>query len=62
MPLYEYQCCKCKNVIEEFHSINNIKETINCKCGYTAKRIISKTSFILNGKGWAADGYTKENK
>jgi len=62
MPVYEYQCSKCKKILEEFQSIKNIKETINCECGYTAKRIISNTSFILAGKGWARDGYSKEKR
>jgi len=62
MPVYEYQCIKCNKIFEKFQNIKNIKKTITCECGSTAKKIISNTSFVLTGKGWAKDGYSKEKR
>ena len=58
--IYEFKCDNC-HITEENLPINSKKETTKCNiCGREAKRIISKSSFILKGKGWAKDGYSKE--
>jgi putative FmdB family regulatory protein len=58
MPIYEYCCQKCKTIEEEMFPITNFPLTILCKeCGGNAFKIISKTSFKLEGGGWASDGY-----
>ncbi len=59
MPLYEYQCSKCKRTLEKFSTISNRKDIINCICGYTAKRIISSSFFKINGYN-ESNGYAKE--
>lgn len=57
---YDYACTSCLAEWEEEQSIKDepIKICKFCK-EETAKRLISKTSFILHGRGWAADGYKK---
>ena len=58
-PIYEYSCDKCKNIEEELFPITNFPVTIPCTvCGGNAFKIISKSTFKLEGGGWAADGYT----
>jgi putative FmdB family regulatory protein len=58
MPKYDYKCTK-GHVFEVDQSI--IEEPIktcrkkDCRC--KVKRLISKTSFKLEGSGWASDGY-----
>ena len=55
---YEYECTVCKNYWEEEQSIKDdpIKVCPECK-NESAKRLISKSNFILQGGGWASEGY-----
>lgn len=57
---YEYICTNCNH---EWEAEQSIKDSAlkNCpKCYHdTAKRLISKSNFILNGSGWAKDNYSK---
>lgn len=69
MPTYEYVC----EAGHEFEAVQSIKdeplrtcpqdkfsESNTCAlgiCNAPVKRLISKTSFILKGKGWFKDGY-----
>jgi len=56
---YEYQCTACKHEWEEDQKITEQHIGICPKCkSQTAKRLISKSTFILNGNGWAKDGYS----
>lgn len=61
MPTYEYQCQnkKCNHEWEEIQSISEeaLQTCPVCK-KETAKRLISNSSFILKGGGWAADKYS----
>lgn len=63
MPVYEYKC-KCGNTLEKFYNkYSDRKDTIICKkCNGKLKLVISNTSFILKGDGWADTGYQKNNK
>lgn len=58
MPIYEYRCPKCGNVFEEWVKTFDSPEAETCpKCGGSAVRIISNTSFKLEGGGWFASCY-----
>lgn len=63
MPRYEFECKKCKDVIELVKSINDESCPLCCKegCdGIEMERILSvSTTFHLKGLGWAAEGYSK---
>ena len=56
--IYEFKCKNC-HITEESLPITSDKEVVECKiCGGEAKRIISKSTFILKGKKWASkEGY-----
>jgi putative FmdB family regulatory protein len=44
MPLYEYQCNKCDEILEEFDKITSTIKIIKCPlCGCDAKKIVSAT-------------------
>jgi putative FmdB family regulatory protein len=59
MPRYDYECKNC-GVVEIEHSMNE-RATVCPKClTGDIKRIISGSSFILNGGGWYKDGYDKK--
>ena len=55
MPIYEYQCMSCKHVQEEYLSITNHPDSIECeKCGSKSKRIYSGTQHVIfKGDDWA---------
>lgn len=61
MATYTYFCDKHLEFDVE-HSINDkLTECPKCKeegNENSVKRLISKTSFILNGSGWAKDNYS----
>jgi putative FmdB family regulatory protein len=62
MPIYIYQCIKCKREVEIFQRITDppIKK---CKfCGGKLIKLISNTSFILKGSGWYATSSKEGNK
>lgn len=58
VPIYEYQCQKCKKVHEIWQKITEepIKKCPSCKTG-KVERLIAPTGFILKGSGWYKDGY-----
>lgn len=58
MPTYDYQCQKCGNIQEEFHSISQSPE-IKCKeCNELCKKIFAgSTNFILKGDGFPSTSY-----
>ena len=51
MPLYEYKCESCGRREEK------LCET----CKYEMKKLISISSFALEGDGWAKDNYGLKN-
>ena len=64
MPLFEYRCAKCGTEFERLvaHSQRDTpQKCANPKCESTdTKKLVSRTSFSLNGGGWASDGYSSE--
>ena len=57
MPIYEYQCDSCKEVVEAWQSLSEDPMTTCPSCSGTLKKLISQSSFQLKGGGWYADGY-----
>ena len=66
MPIYEYECQKCKTRLEVMQRITEDSLTVcpKDKCPETKhgkgelKKLISQTSFALKGGGWEKDGYS----
>ena len=59
MPIYEYACKSCGKHFETMQKISEPPIAPCPKCGDTADRMISQTSFTLKGGGWYKDGYSK---
>ena len=58
MPTYEYECTACGNEFERDQRISEDPIKKCPKCGkQKAKRLISRTSFVLKGGGWYSDLY-----
>lgn len=60
MPIYEYVCKSCGKHFETMQKISEPPIAPCPKCGDTADRAISRTSFTLKGSGWYKDGYSKQ--
>jgi len=54
MPIYDFVCSECEKQTEVMQKYTDPNPTC---CGKETKRMVSKTSFALKGRGWAYDGY-----
>ena len=58
MPIYEYQCPKCKKTIEIIQKVNDPPPM----CHGKMKKLISKSTFHLKGSGWYKTDYQEKGK
>lgn len=57
MPIYEYKCRKCGGEFEVFQKISDADEK-SCKfCRGPVNKLISLSSFQLQGSGWYVTDY-----
>lgn len=62
MPIYEFECRKCKAHIEVFQKIND-KPPVKCrKCGGRLERKLSAPAIQFKGTGWYVTDYAKATK
>jgi putative FmdB family regulatory protein len=59
MPIYEYECTSCGEVIEVMQKVSARAPGRCKKCSGKLKKKISVTSFQLKGGGWYSDGYSE---
>lgn len=59
MPIYEYRCPKCNKIFEEWsqHITEDHPQEPCPDCGTLSPRIMSETSFVLEGGGWYVTDY-----
>jgi putative FmdB family regulatory protein len=62
MPIYEYQCAKCKKVHEIWQKITEPNATKCPTCGGKIERLISASGFALKGTGWYKTDYERKGK
>jgi putative FmdB family regulatory protein len=65
MPLYDYFCFPQNKQFEASHSITTeLEDCPLCQESgqnqHKPQRLISRTNFILNGGGWAKEGYSSK--
>lgn len=60
MPIYEYQCQKCKKTFEYMQSMSDApkKKCERKGCGGKLEKLISASGFVLKGGGWYKDLYS----
>ena len=60
MPIYEFECRKCKAHIEVFQKIND-KPPAKCrKCGGRLEKQVSASAFQFKGTGWYVTDYASK--
>lgn len=59
MPIYEYQCEKCQEILEISQKMSDPLLTECPKCQGQLKKLVSRTSFQLKGGGWYKTDYKK---
>ncbi|MFY9676296.1 MAG: zinc ribbon domain-containing protein [Terriglobales bacterium] len=57
MPLYEYQCKKCKHRFEQIQKFSDKPVTKCPKCGGPVEKLISTSSVQFKGSGWYVSDY-----
>ena len=57
MPIYEYECRKCKAHVEAFQKVNDKPLTKCRKCGGKLERQISAPAIQFKGTGWYVTDY-----
>src|SRR4030067_3865003 len=62
MPIYEYECIKCKKHHDIMRKITEKPLTKCPDCGGKMHKLISNTSFVLKGTGWYASDYPSDKK
>lgn len=60
MPLYEYQCKKCKHRFERIQKFSD-PEVKKCpKCGGGVERLLSAPAVQFKGSGWYVTDYARK--
>jgi putative FmdB family regulatory protein len=62
MPIYEYSCKKCGNVIEKIRKFSDPPLKKHPDCGGSLTKLISQSSFQLKGSGWYVTDYAGKGK
>jgi putative FmdB family regulatory protein len=60
MPIYEYSCNKCGEVIERIQKFSDPPLKKHSGCGGTLTKLISQSAFQLKGTGWYVTDYANK--
>jgi putative FmdB family regulatory protein len=61
MPIYEYQCAACGQVVERWQKVSDSPLKDCPTCGGSLNKIISSCAFHLKGSGWYVTDYAGKN-
>ena len=57
MPIYEFECRKCKDHLEVFQKMSD-KPPVKCKkCGGRLEKLVSASAIQFKGTGWYVTDY-----
>jgi putative FmdB family regulatory protein len=60
MPIYEYECRKCKAHIEVFQKVSDKPPTKCRKCGGRLEKLVSAPAIQFKGSGWYVTDYASK--
>ena len=62
MPIYEFECRKCKAKLEVFQKMSD-KPPVKCKkCGGRLEKLVSASAIQFKGSGWYVTDYAGQNR
>ena len=61
MPIYEYECAACGQVVERWQKFSDSPLADCPGCGGSLHKIISSCAFHLKGSGWYVTDYAGKN-
>ena len=62
MPIYEYECSKCGEIVEILQKFSD-KPLVKCRhCSGRLHKLISHSSFHLKGTGWYVTDYAAKSR
>jgi putative FmdB family regulatory protein len=62
MPIYEFECRKCKAHLEVFQKLSDKPPTKCRKCGGRLDKLVSASAFQFKGSGWYVTDYAGSSK
>ena len=60
MPIYEYECSKCRKTIEVIQKMSDKPLKKHAGCGGTLTKLISASGFQFKGTGWYVTDYGRK--
>lgn len=57
MPIYEYECLACNHRFESIRKMSHYAPDCPVCRSTLILQVVSATTFVLKGVGWAKDGY-----
>src|SRR5262252_7142966 len=60
MPLYEYQCKKCKHRFEKIQKFSDPPVRKCPECGGAVEKLISQSAVQFKGSGWYVTDYARK--
>jgi len=61
MPLLDFSCKLCGEVVTDVYKKYNSPRTYECPtCGSDMEPTVGPVAVVFKGKGWAKDGYTPQ--
>jgi putative FmdB family regulatory protein len=57
MPIYEFECQKCKSKLEVFQKMSDKLPTKCKKCGGRLEKLVSASAIQFKGSGWYVTDY-----
>jgi len=61
LPLYEYQCTKCKHTFEKIQKFSDPPVTKCPECGGKVEQLLSDPAIQFKGAGWYVTDYAKKS-
>ena len=62
MPIYEFECRKCKAHLEVFQKLNDKQPTKCRKCGGRLEKLVSASAIQFKGSGWYVTDYAGKGR